>query len=196
MEESNLIEEMDGIIQEALEQPKGAESALDILGLAIKIEELSKEHYEYMANKVENPTGKSMFKYLASEEAEHVKTLGVQYDALKSGSKLESEKGAPIQNICPLIHPKKDPKVSEDIVPDESSVSRDATDKDALKLAIEVKKRAIKFYCTAASKVDDHGKKMFAHLIDVENRHLNELGVQYAWLEQAGFWYDHNMMTD
>ena len=83
------------------------------------------------------------------------------------------------------------------VCPQCGEVYFEETDIEALRLAIEVKKRAIKFYCNAEVKVkDENAKKMFSHLISIEEKHLRELEVQYAWLDQAGFWYDPGMMTD
>jgi rubrerythrin len=199
----SLIDEMDRIIGEAIgKKPpkiKSIDLALNILDLAIRIEGLTRGHYSEIAKKVTNPRGRDMFKYLADEEKEHIRVLRLQHDALrKDGKWLLKEGVTPRGKICPIVIPKKrDIKAAKDILPEESEVKKDATDLDALKLAMEVKKRLVVFYCTAAAKIDDpDGKKMFSHLVELEDRHLNELKVQYAWLDQAGFWYDHSMMTD
>jgi len=202
MEEVSIMEEMDGIIESVVEHPPDLESeelALRILKQAIDIEKLTKDHFEVLSKKVENDGGKTMFEYLSSEEAEHIKTLNIQYRSLKEDGKwLMREDVGPAERVCPLVAPeKKNIKDFEDIEPDDRRVSKDSTDLEALKLAIEVKKRALKFYCTAASKIDDgYGKKMFDRIIEMETKHLKELEVQYAWLDQAGFWYDPNMITD
>jgi rubrerythrin len=198
-EEITIIEEMDGIIQEALEHPgEKMNVSSDILKLAIDIEQMTREHYSYLSQKVANSTGKTMFEYLVSEEDKQIEMLNVQAESLKKNGKwvLDEDLGE-IESVCPLVNPEKDVKVSADVLPEDAEVSRDASDMDVLKLAIEVKKRCIKFYCTAEAKVTDElGKKMFAHLIKAQEGHLKELEVQYAWLDQAGFWYDHNMMSD
>ncbi|MBN2518762.1 MAG: ferritin family protein [Candidatus Altiarchaeota archaeon] len=204
--ESNLIEEMNDIIEEALkkEAPKvkvgyGQELALKILDLAIRIERLGREQYVYLGTKVSNPKGREMFKYLTEEEAGHIKGLKKEYEALRTDGKwLLKEKVLPQEGTCRITMPKKkDVKASRDIFPEDADMKKNSTDLDVLKLAIETKKRAIKFYCTASAKLDDpYGKKMFSHLVDIENRHLSELEVQYEWMDQAGFWFDPSMMTD
>jgi len=204
-EESNLIEEMNDIIEEALRKespPPQADSkaiTFHILNLAIRIEKLSGEHYSGMAKKVKDPRGKDMFKYLAKEESKHAKALKTEYEAIKQDNNwLMKEKVLPQERVCAVVDPKKKAvKASRDIMPEESHVTKSTTDLEALKLAMEVKKRAIKFYCAAGAKIQDpQGRKMFSRLVSIENRHLNELEVQYAWLDEAGFWYDHTMMTD
>ncbi len=197
--EPTIIEEMDAIIAKTLEHTPRSKHPLEILEMAIRVERLTKEHYLEMAKKVGNKTGNTLFKYLAIEGAKHMKELMVQEDALKRGNKwLAREKPVPMASVCPVVMPeKRDIRTIRDIVPEKSLFKRGMNDLEILKLAIEVKKRAIRFYCEASSKVSDaYGKKMFAHLIEMENKHLNELMVQYAWLDQAGFWYDTNMMTD
>jgi rubrerythrin len=197
--EPTVIEEMDSIIAKTLEHKPRSKSPREIIEMAIAVERLMKDYYLDMAGRVGNRTGNTMFKYLAIEEAGHLKELMVQEHALKHDRKwLMREKIAPMASICPVVMPeKRDIRTIKDIVPDKPLRRKDMPDLEILKLAIEAKKRAIRFYCEAASKVGDaYGKKMFAHLIEMENKHLNELMVQYAWLDQAGFWYDTRMMTD
>jgi rubrerythrin len=151
-----------------------------------------------MAAKLANKSGKSTFEYLAEEEIEHLKTLKTQYEALeKDKNWILKEHVTPAKKLCPLVMPgKKAVKDVEDIIPDEK-VSREESDLEALQLAMKIKRRTIIFYCAAEQKIrDPAGKKMFAHLIEMENKHLRELEVQYSWLDQAGFWYDAGMMTD
>lgn len=194
-----IIEEMDGIIREALEHPlEKEETALSILELAIRIESLTKMYYSYLAKKVANKAGKSTLEFLADEEVENLKTLKTQYQALKKDENwLLREHVEPAKSICPLVMPSEQGiKKAEDIIPKEK-VSREESDLEALRLAMEVKERTLRFYCAAASKVKDPaGKKMFSHLIEMESKHLKELEVQHAWLKQAGFWFDASMMTD
>lgn len=199
MGEKSIIEEMDSVIAKALGQVQRKQNiALEILKLALKVEELTREHYSSLADKVPDKGGRAMFKYLADEEARHIQSLKVQEESLKKDRRwLLKERVGLVQATCPLVSPKKGVRGSEDILPEESEVRKNTTDLEALGLAIEVKKRAIRFYCTAASKIDDaQGKKMFAHLVEIEEKHLNELEVQYEWLEQSGFWYNPEMMTD
>lgn len=199
--QESLIDEMDRIIGEAIRAPeiKGRDLALNILDLAIRIEGLTREHYSGIAKKVTDPRGRGMFRYLANEERKHIRVLKIQRKALKRDGKwLLKGKVKPRDGICPIVMPKKkDIKGAKDVLPEESEVRKGATDLDALRLAIEVKKRLVVFYCTAAAKTHaPYGKKMFSHLVELEDRHLNELEVQYAWLDQVGFWFDASMMTD
>jgi hypothetical protein len=138
-----------------------------------------------------------MFSYLAIEEAGQIKELTILLDTLKKDRKLlKKEKVS--GGVCPVPLPgEKEIKKAKDLVPDNSKVGRDASDLEALKLAIEVKKRAIRFYCAAMEHVGNaEAKRLLAKVAAMENKHLNELMVQYAWLDQAGFWYDPSMMTD
>jgi len=196
--EKTIIEEMDAVIREALEHKPKGDSALGILAMALKIEELTKDYYLDLAKTVTDKTGNVMFRYLAIEETGHIKELTVQQEAIRKDSKWLLKEIGLAKGACPIKLPEeREVKTIKEIVPKGLKICKDMTDLEALKLAIEVKKRAIKFYCTAASKIDDpNGRKMFAHLIDIENKHLNELEVQYAWLDQTGFWYDPSMMTD
>jgi rubrerythrin len=191
---TDIIKEMDSVIGDAI---KKEGMPLEILQLAINIENMIGEQYSDLSRKVQNPSGKSIFEYLAKEAAEEAKVLQTQHDALKEGKWLDDEDAKPLKNVCPAVKPDKDIKDSQDIAPSDSDIGRDESDLEALELAMEVKKRSIKFYCEASGKVkEEKAKKMFAHLIELEEKHLEELNVQYHWLKQTGFWYNPDMMTD
>ena len=192
-----IIEEMDGIIGKAIaSKPKSDDLALEILDLAINIETLTQEHYYHLAKNVANPSGKSVFDYMGDEAGRELEILKTQHEALKEDKKWLDREYKGVSLICPVIAPKRKADSADDVLPEDSDITRDETDLEALKLAIEVKKRLIKFYCEASSKVGSAGKKMFSILIETEEKHLEELSVQLQWLEQTGFWYDPDMMMD
>jgi rubrerythrin len=193
----SVTEEMDATIGRALEHKAGKSSPTEILEMAIRIEKLTKQHYLGLAKKVRNRTGNVMFRYLAIDEANHMKELMVLLEVLKKDKKLLNRENIP-SSVCPAPLPsEREIKGLEDIMPDDAKVRGGSSDLEALRLAIEVKKRAIRFYCAAMEQIGNAaGKKLLAKLAAMENKHLNELMVQYAWLDQAGFWYDASMMTD
>jgi rubrerythrin len=201
MTEKNIIEEMDGVIKDVVSprtNVEGDKIALEILELGMKLETLIGEHYSHLARNVKNESGKSVFEYLAKEADEELRVLKAQHSALKEDRTwLATEEVKPAANVCPVVAPEKDVEKSGDVLPTDSDIEKGESDLEALGLAIEVKKRAIKFYCEASSRLNnDYGKKMFAHLIELEEKHLKELEVQYQWLQSTGFWYNPDMMTD
>jgi|GEM_PF-1895203 len=195
--EKKVIEEMDSIIHSALTHRKHRNSAFEMLEMGIKMEKLAKEYYLELAKKVSDKTGNVMFKYLAIEEAGHIKELMNQLDAMKKSRDWIKREKVPAAT-CPVAVPEeREIRTMRDIVPKDLRIPKNTNDLEALKMAIDIKKRMIRFYCAASeSMVGADGKKMLAKLISAENRHLNDLMVQYAWLDQAGFWYDASMMTD
>jgi rubrerythrin len=195
-EDKAILEDMDSIIQESAgKNAKSDRIAMEILELAIKLEKLTKSHYVRIAGKVVNPLGKSVFEYLAEETGNELKALETQRSALEKDKKwLAKEDVKPLRSVCPVVLPNE---AKSGILPKTSDVQSDESDLDALKLAIDVKKRLVLFYCKAGSKLkDSYGKRMFAELVEASERHLNELEVQFAWLDRTGFWYDPGMMTD
>jgi len=191
-----ILKELDKIILDAAKHKKTAKGLeIEILKLALRLEELADLHYSTLAGKVSNKSARSVFTYLATDEKAQIKSLKVHLEAIKKGGKWLGEFGNPKKGACPIIAPASVKRKVRNA--DATKISVDATDLDALKLAIEIKKRAVEFYCTASSKIaDKEGKRLFAYLAGMEAGHLTELEVQSAWLEQAGFWWEPDMMMD
>ncbi len=186
--------EIDEIVESLGRKSKpGEDTSMLVLEAAIKVEELARGYYASLAKSVKGNAGKAVLDSLADEELRHLKALEAQKAMLKKGEDwLFKERVKPIEAVCPLAP--GGAKSSRGIL---AKLLRRATDADILKLAMTVKMRTIKFYCAASWKVKDAGgRKMLAHLVDIEERHLRGLEAQYGWLEQTGFWYDPEMATD
>jgi rubrerythrin len=196
MSSKSVIEQMDALVSGALEHKTKKTSPAELLGMAMKMEEFTKQYYQGLAKKVTNKTGSVMFRYLAAEEASQIKELSVLLKSLKKDKKLLGMKR--VAGVCTVQLPReKEMKGLRTIVPKDANIGKNASDLLALWLAIEVKTRSVGFYCAAMKRVGDaRGKKLLSQLAAIENRHLNELNVQYTWLDHAGFWYDASMMTD
>lgn len=199
--DDDIISEMDRLIAQSLDEKEeldSSEKALRALSIAIELEQMSREYFEYLAAKTRDRSGKAMFEYLRSEEARHIKTLRTQKHAMEKDKKwLIGEEVDTDDIVCPILPKTEELRRPEDVIQNESKSATDDNDLAALATAIDLKCRTIKFYCDAKERADDdYAKRMYSHLIDMETKHLKELEVQQMWLKQAGFWYDHNMMTD
>jgi len=181
-----------------LSQIKDDEKAVErVMGLAIKLEQSCEGAMASAAKAAKDPKGKEMFEFLAKDEHNHVSLLKKELAAIREDPDwIEKEPvSAPIAT-CLGATPKKLTSDAKKLAAGRG-IKADADDLSALGAAIKLKESSLDFYCNAAAVVaGPAAKKLLAHLMDLEKRHLNELEVQYAWLDQAGFWYDASMMTD
>ena len=187
--------EIDAILESLGKKSRpGEDTSMPVLEAAIKVEEFAKNYYAALAGSMKDKAGKAVMESLAKEGLMHLKALDAQKSMLKKGGDwLYKERVAPVKAVCPAVP--GDVKSSKGIFA--RLLKKKATDADALKLAMAIKMRTIKFYCAASWKIRDAGgKKMLAHLVDLEEKHLRGLEAQYAWLEQTGFWYDPGMASD
>lgn len=188
--------EIDAILESLGKKSKpGEDTSMLVIEAAMKVEELAKNYYATLAGSMKNKAGKAVMESLAGEELNHLRALDAQKAMLKKGEDwLFKERIAPVQAVCPAL-PSGQVKSGRGIFA--RILKKRATDADALKLAMMVKMRTIKFYCAASWRIRDAGgRKMLAHLVDLEEKHLRELEAQYGWLEQTGFWYDPEMASD
>lgn len=197
--EKEILSETDAMLK-GLERglPNGADPAISVIDMAMRLEKASKENFLELAKGASSKSAKAVFRYVANEEGEHLKALHAQEIALKKDKKWLKKNIGPKAGKCPLAAPAKEEIRSIDaLVPKGHRLGKQPSDLEALGLAIEFKRKTIGFYCAAAAAISDRsGKAMLKYLSELEARHLNELEVQYVWLDQAGFWYDPTMMTD
>jgi len=195
-----MAQDIDKVLDKLLAVKKDEQAPRSILRLAIALEEACKASFEASAKQVKDPKGRDMFRFLAKDEISHIRLLKTELRALERDPEwLEKERVAvPIESCMPVT-PKRLEKDAKKAAKAVQAGKGDAPagGLDALKTAISAKEKALRFYCEASALMPGPaGKKMLAHLMDLEKRHLDELRVQYAWLDQAGFWYDASMMTD
>ena len=197
--EKSMFWETDAMLK-SLENglPKGADPAIFVIDMAIKLEKSAKEHFLDLAKRASSKSAKAVFRYVANEEGEHLKALQAQEIALKKDKRWLDKNIKPKAGKCPLAAPAKEEiKFIDNLVPKGQKFGKPPSDLEALGMAVEFKKKAMRFYCASAGTISDRsGKAMLQYLSELEARHLNELEVQYVWLDQAGFWYDPSMMTD
>jgi rubrerythrin len=160
------------------------EVALTALEKAIEIERQGEAFYKEAAEHIQDPMGKAVFQTLAREEVQHVRLLQAEYETIRNEQEwMELDEA----RVCEPQSPLK-------LFPDERDaalmIPADATDLDALKLAMKFEEDGYHGYAKAGAETDDpKGKKVFDFLARQENSHYAFLQKTHEYLATEGAWY-------
>lgn len=164
---------------------RDSNTVLKILEQAMESEKEGYEFYIHASTMTKDPKGKEMFKYLARDETEHLKTLEEAYNRLKGGEGKEDSKTAG--------HKKK----GKGFVIDSSlRLKEDSGDLKALNIALKIEEDAQEFYTKSAEKAKQSDvRDIFLKLSDMEKNHYKLLKYEHDLLTRSGFWCDFQEIT-
>ncbi len=151
--------------------------AVDALKLAMEREKGASKFYRQAADMTEDPNGKRAYDWLAKEESRHFAKLRQQLRSVLDNNKwLEwKRRTAPIDKT-------EFPPPSEAT----SEVKVGASERDALRQAIQSEREAAAFYKEAEESTPDlHGKTMFKALAREEEGHLALLEKELEWITKS-----------
>jgi rubrerythrin len=149
---------------------------------AIAIERFGYDFYNNMRDFVKDKNGQLLISYLGRLEVDHIKWLEEEYQ--RQLSKLDE------------IHEEQTPDISligkeeiflgEDKLPD---IFKDFNPLKAIKFAIDIENRSVKFY-EKNMKItdDDKTKDLFKRLADFEKDHIIILKENQKSLQEMGLW--------
>lgn len=163
-----------GISNEVLEAIKGA----------VQLEIDGKAFFDHAAETTTSEKGKKMFKKLARDEVQHLKTFGQLFTTIigdEEWRKFVSEKE---KNKSPLI--------------DELKARMNRKEKEgkkgeieAIRIGMELEKKAIDFFGESVKKTGEpKAKEIFSKIADEEKTHYDLLQAQYDSVTGSGFWLD------
>lgn len=159
-------------------------AALMALDKAMEVERQGKVFYEEAATRIKDAAGKEVFQTLAKDEVEHIRLLQAEYDQIRDESEwmaLDEAKVCEPQAPLKLFPSKNDAAL---VIP------ANATDADALKLAMAFEENGYKAYAKDRKETDDpKGKKVFGFLAKQENNHYVFLQKTLDYLSNEGAWY-------
>jgi len=159
-------------------------AALTALEQAMEVERQGEAFYREAAERVQDPTGKEVFQTLAEDEIKHLRLLQAEYEMISNESAwMELDEA----RVC-------EPKTPLKLFPDKREASLilpgNATDLEALKLAMDFEEKGYKMYAKAGAETDDaKGKKVFNFLAKMENEHFVFLQKTHEYLTTKGVWY-------
>jgi len=160
---------------------------MDILRNALDMEAEGKDFFERVANMMKHPRAKEMFVSLAKQENRHIEVLGSELKRFEQGddwASLEEMKsgGSGIPKVS----------VFTDREFKHLKLRPDAGELEALSIGIEVEKKSIDYYRSAASRVaSTKAKEVFNWLVGEEAGHLTILTAEYENRIKSGFYYDN-----
>jgi len=164
---------------------EGMDFALSVLRQAMDNELEGRALYLEAAERTKDELGKRMFHSLAQDEEEHLQILQVQHGAITgTGQWLDLEAAQ-----------KEEPDPSLRLFPQEEEaverlIPEDASDLDALKIAMDFERRGYRLYEKAAAETSDPtAQAIFRFLVEEESRHFALLDNSHDYLANQGIWY-------
>lgn len=160
-------------------------SALDILKQAIRIEHEGHKLYLEAAERTADAQGKAMFRSIAQDEEEHIRILQNEYNALSSTGEWIAIEGA---------KSKEPPETTLVLFPREEGagskiIGDNATDLDALRLAMDFEKRGYEMYQKASETGNLNAQAVYQYLAQQENKHFTMFQKTQEYLSQKGSWF-------
>ena len=153
-------------------EPK--DSILGILRSAINIEKFGIRYYQSLMTVVEDVTGKEMLEYLINAERKHQSYLEQEYDTQKELG-MDSLQPLPLDNLDDEGRLAIFAEQLEEYQPEDVGIEA------AIKFGINVEKRSIDFYSTAALLMHDFElKEKLNELVKFEEEHLQMLEKNFS----------------
>jgi len=166
-------------------EPWQQEKAIGVLQTAIAIEKEGQSFYQNLANRTQNPQGKSMFEFLSKDEQSHIEKLQAEVDSLKGGTCVDPasfEKEDQPRNRESFFA-----RANGEMIP---KMKGDFTELDAVKVALDMENKGYAFYeKTAAEAVDSMVKGIFLYLVGQEKEHRELLHNTLVLLEAPLEWF-------
>jgi rubrerythrin len=162
------------------------EHLVELVRSAIGLELNGEYFYKRAAEVTAHPKGKSMFLRLAEEEQGHVGELKELFAGLIGEAEWERI------NAEEAANPRVSPVISQlEAVMVARAHGDVADDTQALRLAMELERRAIAFFDGLKNATDDSVKiKMIAKMVDEEHYHYDFLQAQLDSVLNVGVWLD------
>lgn len=155
---------------------------LETLKQAIAIERFGYDFYNNMRDFIKDKNGQLLISYLGRLEVDHIKWLEDEYQ--RQLSKLDEIHEGQTPNIS-LIG-KEEIFLAKDNLPD---IFKDFDPLKAIKFAIDIEDRSVKFYEKNMEITDDDKTKdLFKRLADFERDHIIILKENQKSLQEMGLW--------
>jgi len=161
------------------------QEALDVLKQGMATEIWGYRFYEQAVARTVDETGKRVFGSLATEEKKHLAILLGEYASISGGKNWLSIKEATAM---------ADAAKATDIFPEaseaENLVPPEATDEEALQMALDSERRGYDLYVSEAEKTESaEAKAMWEFLAKAEDLHYAFLDKTLEFLKTNGTWY-------
>jgi len=157
-------------------------TAVKALKTAIEIEDNGLLTFLKYARQTKDITGKNMFIRLAMDEHEHRRIIEKQLNNLMEGkplTRVEIPKSE-IEKVAPKIREKQQRTRGESGL----------LEVDALNTALDLERKAAKFFRDKAEEVDsEETKALFLRLAEWEDAHFDLIQAELDSIQGTGFWF-------
>lgn len=176
------MEETEGMSEDRQE-------ALNGLKEAMMLEVKGTKFFQRASELTQDPKGKETFQRLVRVEMEHYNILEAEYNSLSQTGRWLS-----YQEVDEARRKKSSLSDISNIFVREGFTEQlqdDTTDLEALKLAIELERKAGNHFEEAASHAKDPlAKEVYQTLAKEEGKHLKLFEAEYDYVIQSGFYFD------
>ena len=151
---------------------------------AIEYETRIRNIYRDAAKKVSDPAGKKFFKMMGDDEQFHIEYLVDRLRLWKKTGKLYAEK---LESTIPLIEP-----IRRSTAKIEAHMSKKdlSSEKVILSRALKAEVETSNFYKKMVNELPDHGQKMFARFLEIEENHIAAVQAELDYITNTGYWFD------
>ncbi len=161
------------------------DKALEVIRRGMSTEIWGRNFYMQAVERTQAESGKRVFQSLVDEEEKHLDILRGEYAAVSGQATWVSVDEA--RAMAAAVNP-------TDIFPEAASAQQlipaDATDAQALKMAMDFEQRGYTLYVQAAKKAEDaEAQKMWHWLAEAEDKHFAFIQETLEFLETNGVWY-------
>lgn len=160
-------------------------AATEIIKTGMSTELWGQRFYREAVARTEAEGGKKIFESLVDEEGRHLDILRGEYAALTRSTEWVSmeEAVAMAESVDPL-------EVFPEAAAAEQLIPAEATDEEALKLAMDFERRGYTLYAQAADDAEtDEERTLWEFLAKAEDKHYAFLQKTYEYLVNDGVWF-------
>jgi len=163
------------------------EQMIELIQDAFDLEANSKRFYTYAADVTNNPSGKKMFEKLAHDEDGHMVAFEEIISSITGGDDWKEIAAQQARTMPPSGIVESFKATVEKWIGNKQS----ADDTVALRMAMELERRAIKMFEGLSARAQDpEVKKLAESLADEERYHYDMLQAQHDNILNVGIWMD------
>jgi rubrerythrin len=160
-------------------------AAMDVIKTGMSTELWGQRFYREAVARTESEDRKKVFEGLVEEEGRHLDILRGEYAALTRSKEWVSMEDAVVmaESVDPLY-------IFPEAVTAEKLIPADASDEQALMMAMDFERRGYTLYAQAAEDAEGaEERRLWEHLARAEDMHYTYLQETYEYLVNNGTWF-------
>jgi rubrerythrin len=157
---------------------------IEIAREAIRLEIKGRNFFRLAAEVTQSDLGKKMFEKLANDEIEHLKVFGEMFTEATGGVEWKQFVRGEEKETSAIIEGLKE-RMSG------AGKEKGAGDLEAIRIGMELERKAIDFFSGLASaSISSEAKEIAEKIREQEEGHYDLLQAQYDSVHKSGFWFD------